>query len=69
MNRISSIRRAKQLAYYQNQKFIHPKKASEIRLYEHPKFGKYEQRESLEHLAYMKQKVWIENSLFDKKNF
>ena len=60
MNRISSIRRVKQLAYYQNKKFIHPKKASEIRLPEHPKFGKFEQRDSLEHLAYMKQKVRVE---------
>ena len=65
MNRCTvSLRRAKHAAYYKPPQYIHPAKESRIPIALHPKFGNWENRDSMEHLEYMKQKVFILSKIF-----
>ena len=60
MNRCTvSLRRAKHAAYYKPPQYIHPAKESRIPIAIHPKYGNWENRDSMEHLEYMKQKVYL----------
>ena len=67
MNRCTiSLRRAKQAAYYKAPKYVHPSKQSHIPIAQHPKFGNWENRDSMDHLEYMKQKVLCQKNEIDR---
>ena len=80
MNRpfaVRSLRRMKQAVYSKPTKIDHPISGRRIPLHRHPRFGRYDEKDSLEHVEYARQKVLtnfslkqlFKNSLFQNLSF